>query len=131
VLIDLLDRFSDDELQRGGARAECGTDMDVLQRRIGEWAEATFPHHTDLTVFKHLLEEVDELTDAYHEWGTRPRMLDEEAADVVILLMTLLNRRGISLAEAVRAKQAINEGRAWSPPGENGIAHHVGHRRES
>jgi NTP pyrophosphatase (non-canonical NTP hydrolase) len=129
VLLELLEQHSDEELRamaEGGGRRH--DNMDALQQRIGAWAERTFPHHTDLSVFRHLLEEVDELTDAYHEWGSQPRSLDEVAADVVILLMTLMHRRGISLAGAIAAKQAINERREWGAPDASGIAHHVGHR---
>lgn len=37
----------------------------------------------------------------------------EEAADVVILLISIVNRCGISLEEAFRAKEARNQSRAW------------------
>jgi NTP pyrophosphatase (non-canonical NTP hydrolase) len=129
VLIELLERNSDEDLAAMAEGRHHVPEMDALQRRIGEWAERTFPQHTDLSVFRHLLEEVDELTDAYHEWGSQARSLDEEAADVVILLMTLMHRRGISLAEAIAAKQAINERRVWGALDANGVAHHVEHQQ--
>ena len=37
----------------------------------------------------------------------------DEAADVLILLISIVNRCGISLEEAFRAKEARNETRAW------------------
>lgn len=37
----------------------------------------------------------------------------DEAADVLILLMSIANRCGISLEEAVRAKESRNESRTW------------------
>jgi NTP pyrophosphatase (non-canonical NTP hydrolase) len=136
VLLELLEQHSDAELRAMAWVRDGATEMDALQRSIGEWANTTFPDHTDQSIFKHLLEEVDELTDAYHEWGSQPRSLDEEAADVVILLMTLMHRRGISLGGAIAAKQAINERREWGRgprvtgdmPDETGLSHHVGHR---
>jgi len=36
-----------------------------------------------------------------------------EAADVLILLVSIVNRCGISLDEALRAKEARNQARTW------------------
>jgi hypothetical protein len=39
--------------------------------------------------------------------------VDDEAADVLILLISIVNRCGISLEDAFRAKEARNKGRVW------------------
>ncbi|MFE0020351.1 MazG nucleotide pyrophosphohydrolase domain-containing protein [Amycolatopsis sp. NPDC059021] len=39
--------------------------------------------------------------------------VDEELADVLIYLCAIANRLGISLEEALRKKEAVNETRSW------------------
>ncbi len=39
--------------------------------------------------------------------------VDEELADVLIYLCAIANRLGISLDEALRKKEAVNETRSW------------------
>jgi NTP pyrophosphatase (non-canonical NTP hydrolase) len=65
-------------------------------------------------------EEVGELFRAVRRLQGRPqdpagRVTDvgDEAADVLILLMSIVNRCGVSLEDAFRAKEARNETRIW------------------
>jgi NTP pyrophosphatase (non-canonical NTP hydrolase) len=62
-------------------------------------------------------EEVGELLRAILKRHGHPEDLEgrtaDEAADVLILLISITNRCGINLEEAFRAKEARNETRAW------------------
>jgi NTP pyrophosphatase (non-canonical NTP hydrolase) len=40
--------------------------------------------------------------------------VDEELADVLIYLCAIANRLGVSLEEALRKKEAVNETRTWA-----------------
>ncbi|MGA2831076.1 MAG: hypothetical protein ABSF03_33750 [Streptosporangiaceae bacterium] len=65
-------------------------------------------------------EEVGELYRAVRKLQGQPqdpagRVADvgDEAADALILLMSIVNRCGINLEDAFRAKEARNESRVW------------------
>lgn len=65
-------------------------------------------------------EEVGELFRAVRRIGGHPQDPDgrvadvgDEAADVLILLLSIVNRCGISLEDAFRAKETRNESRVW------------------
>jgi NTP pyrophosphatase (non-canonical NTP hydrolase) len=65
-------------------------------------------------------EEVGELYRAVRRLQGRPQDpggrvadLGDEAVDVLILLMSIVDRCGINLEDAFRAKEARNESRAW------------------
>jgi len=45
--------------------------------------------------------------------GGRIADVGDEAADTLILLMSIINRCGVNLEEAFRAKEARNETRVW------------------
>lgn len=99
-----------------------GASLARWQEVIGAWARRTF-RHTDAGILKHLEgEEFDEFRRAI---GTAE--LREEAADVVILLLSLAFEQGWSLEHAVRDKHLTNAGRTWGSPDANGVSHHVGH----
>jgi NTP pyrophosphatase (non-canonical NTP hydrolase) len=48
-----------------------------------------------------------------HDPHGRIADIGDEAADVLILLLSIVNRCGISLEDAFRAKEARNESRLW------------------
>jgi NTP pyrophosphatase (non-canonical NTP hydrolase) len=48
-----------------------------------------------------------------HDPEGRDADVGDEAADVLILLIAIVNRCGISLEDAFRAKEARNETRVW------------------
>jgi NTP pyrophosphatase (non-canonical NTP hydrolase) len=65
-------------------------------------------------------EEVGELFRAVRKLQGQPQDPDgrvadigDEAADVLILLMSIVNRCGINLEDAFRIKEARNESRVW------------------
>lgn len=87
--------------------------MDDLQCKIGEWGERTFPEATADTIMAHLQEEVAELGDAVYRRASDET--EEEAADVLLLLLHLAHRFGFSLFDAACVKMARNENRTWAP----------------
>jgi NTP pyrophosphatase (non-canonical NTP hydrolase) len=96
--------------------------LDQLQTTIGTWAETTFPDHTIESYIRHLREEVEELDASHHEGN-----LIEEAADCLILLLSLAHFVGCSLEDAVVVKHGRNTRRHWGPPDEHGVVHHTEH----
>jgi NTP pyrophosphatase (non-canonical NTP hydrolase) len=95
--------------------------LDDLQRYVAEMEEERGFAHRDVVSQCLLLgEEVGELFKAVrkHEKmrvGTTSvtGSVDEELADVLIYLCAIANRLGISLDEALRKKEEINETRTW------------------
>lgn len=91
------------------------SDLDELQRQIGEWGYATFPSATDRSVLAHFLEEAIELNNAIlsRDWDDPTANIAEEAADCATLIIQLAHRNGFSLFEAVRKKFDVNQRRTW------------------
>ncbi|PRY34330.1 MazG nucleotide pyrophosphohydrolase domain-containing protein [Umezawaea tangerina] len=95
--------------------------LDDVQRYVAEMeVERGFSDSTVLEQGLKLGEEVGELfkairkheqmsIDATAVTGT----VDEELADVLIYVCAIANRFGISLDEALRNKEALNETRTW------------------
>ena len=98
-------------------------DLNILQVSIGQWAAATFPHHTADSIFAHLEEEVSELKDALG--ANDPDKIGENVADVLILLVTLAEFLDIPSKDAVIAKMAINRKRTWDYDPTTGYHRHV------
>jgi NTP pyrophosphatase (non-canonical NTP hydrolase) len=46
--------------------------------------------------------------------GSKASTVDEELADVLIMLCSIANRLGVDLEEAFRCKEEINKGRTWT-----------------
>ena len=85
---------------------------------IAEWADRVIPCRTSQSSAIKLLEEVSELI-------ASERMADpQELADVAILVLDMFNLEGIDMAEAVRSKMRVNDGRHWIVA-DNGTARHV------
>jgi NTP pyrophosphatase (non-canonical NTP hydrolase) len=97
------------------------TALDDLQRYVAEMEEERGFSHVDVVQqCLQLGEEVGELFKAVrkHEkmrMGTTSvtGTVDEELADVLIFLCAIANRLGISIDEALRKKEALNETRTW------------------
>lgn len=97
------------------------TALDDLQRYVAEMEEERGFSQRDVVQQCLLLgEEVGELFKAVrkHEKmriGTTSvtGTVDEELADVLIYLCAIANRLGISIDDALRRKEAINETRVW------------------
>lgn len=108
------------------------------QQTIGEWAESTFKH-TQGGIALHLLSEAVELCMAAGcAYGCmrsifedaiankKPTaMVEEEAADVVILVSALAHHAGFELSRVVDAKMEVNRARRWGEPNVHGISEHT------
>lgn len=66
--------------------------------------------------FKEEVKEFDEAIDTPEEAN--------EAADIVILLMSQAHRQGYDLLRAVDLKMSVNTRRTWLPPDKQGIVRH-------
>jgi len=108
------------EMCDGSCATPAGDSLDAWQAALGAWTRRTFGGSRTRETLIHLAEEVAELLDA-EAAGTGH---EEEAADVLILLLCYADRRGFSLAEALARKHAVNLGRAWRE-GEDGMVRHV------
>jgi NTP pyrophosphatase (non-canonical NTP hydrolase) len=101
-------------LTRGASLAE-------LQRYVARMETERGLSRADVTAqCLKLGEEVGELFRAVRRLGGHPQDPDgrdgevgDEAADVLILLLSIVNRCGLSLEDAFRAKEARNESRVW------------------
>jgi NTP pyrophosphatase (non-canonical NTP hydrolase) len=97
------------------------TALDDLQRYVAEMeVERGFSHVDVVQQCLQLGEEVGELFKAVrkHEKmriGTTSvtGTVDEELADVLIFLCAIANRLGISIDEALRKREELNETRSW------------------
>jgi NTP pyrophosphatase (non-canonical NTP hydrolase) len=97
------------------------TALDDLQRYVTEMEEERGFSHRDVVQQCLLLgEEVGELFKAVRKHenmriGTTSitGTVDEELADALIYLCAIANRLGISIDEALRKKEALNETRTW------------------
>jgi NTP pyrophosphatase (non-canonical NTP hydrolase) len=97
------------------------TALDDLQSYVAEMEEERGFSHRDVVQQCLLLgEEVGELFKAVRK-HTKMRMatasvtgtVDEELADVLIYLCAIANRLEISIDDALRKKEALNETRIW------------------
>ncbi len=91
--------------------------LDAALADVLTWVRRQFPHRTIETTTAHLLQEAIEVLIAPQDPG--------ELADVLMLITSLADLQGINLAEAVRAKLAINTARTWAPPNPIGVSEHV------
>jgi NTP pyrophosphatase (non-canonical NTP hydrolase) len=95
--------------------------LDDVQRYVADMeAERGFTDSTVLEQSLKLGEEVGELFKAIRKQANMSidatsiiGSVDEELADVLIYLCAIANRLGISLDEALRRKEAVNETRSW------------------
>jgi NTP pyrophosphatase (non-canonical NTP hydrolase) len=98
-----------------------GASLSQIQDYIaGMEAERNFDKQDLPSVCLKLGEEVGELFRAVRKLqgnpqdpGGRIANISEEAADTLILLISIVNRCGINLEDAFRAKEARNETRVW------------------
>lgn len=90
--------------------------LEHLQKKLGDWGNATFPDATEKTVLKHLKSEVNK---ELHEGCNA-----DELADVGILLCQLASKRGYSLFGLMYAKHEVNLKRKWGPQNDQGFWEH-------
>jgi NTP pyrophosphatase (non-canonical NTP hydrolase) len=98
-----------------------GAPLPVIQDYVARMEAERGLDHQDLPAqCLKLGEEVGELFRAVrhrqghpHDPAGRIADVGDEAADVLILLLSIVNRCGISLEDAFRTKEARNESRVW------------------
>lgn len=133
VFLPALDRTIDDLLASGAI--ECSglrevptytaSTMTMLQTAIGSWARNTFPDNTAERIMAHLRTEVAELSEAVVNPGATNRSVDEELADVAILLLSLAEYMGINLRDAIRRKHEKNLDRTFAYDESVGFDRHI------
>jgi NTP pyrophosphatase (non-canonical NTP hydrolase) len=84
------------EVERGFTKRSMGAQALKLVEEVGEVCRA-----------------VDALEGQPQDPQGRANDLGEEAADVLIMLMSVINRAGIDLEQAFRRKEERNESRVW------------------
>lgn len=89
--------------------------VDHLALEVFEWAEATFPDRTDVSMFLKIYSEIAELIRS----GGEPL----ELADLFILLMDYAVRKDINIASAVTTKLNINRQRRWKIGADGTMSH--------
>lgn len=86
-------------------------------REILRWQQATFPTSTYEGSLKKMRSEVAELAEA------TPDKRAEEIADVFFMILAVADHSGISLADALQEKLAINKARTWNDNGDGSSSH--------
>lgn len=102
------------------------SDMRVIEstESIAQWAQDTFGEAKSIArVAVRANEEMAELLRAVTS-SQRPKVIREEAADVVIVLARLVYLNNGDLWEEVEHKMAINRSRTWKMDG-SGHGYHV------
>lgn len=99
--------------------------LDKFQQELLEWKGRQFPDATLYSVAVHLDEELRELLaelgNPFGSWED----IDEEMADVLIMLCQYANFRGKSMMELVERKMQTNYSRQWGDPDEKGVVRHL------
>lgn len=91
------------------------TDLARIIKSNKEWLDQVFPERTPDVVFNKLLEELEELkSEPMNAW---------EYADVLIVLLDLLDLYGFDPAKLIHHKMQINRKRKWEMKG--GVLCHV------
>ncbi len=86
--------------------------LQAMQDDVVEWSKSTFPKATKQAFVDKLREEIAELEYELLLPGNDEKTI-EEAADVVIVICSLLDRMGKKMHEVVHAKMEINRARKW------------------
>jgi NTP pyrophosphatase (non-canonical NTP hydrolase) len=96
--------------------------LESLQEEVDAWASEVFPERSVDTIRKKLIQEAMELVLALaiEHWDD----IEDEVADVQILVLDLCKKRGIDLLAVTRRKHLINVGRDWTID-KDGLSRHV------
>ena len=78
---------------------------EALAQEVWQWAEDTFPHRTDASMFLKMYGELAELIESDGD--------PDELADLFIMLMDYAVRKKINITDAVRRKLEVNRQRTW------------------
>jgi len=104
--------------------------LSEYQKWIGEWNVSTFPDSTLSGHMAHLELEINELSEAVTAYcnnssDDNKKSVQMEAADILIMLLSLSHKIGFDLLTAASDKHRILKNRTWNPPDEFGIHHHI------
>lgn len=88
-----------------------------LTEEVTQWANQTFPHRTDVSMYLKLYSEIGEMIESDGD--------PMEIADVFIMLLDYAHRKQVDITSIVRKKLDINRNREWTTD-RNGVNRHVG-----
>lgn len=92
------------------------------QKTVTEWAEQTFgPVSAPEILVDRALVEMQELREAVISGDTKE--IGKETADVLILLMRLMENHGLEMTDSVNQKMQENRQRKWLPKGDGTGSH--------
>jgi len=95
--------------------------MNDLQTRHGYWQQRTFGDSlTDQGLINHMKREILEI-----EQADRVEKVEEECADLLLLLLGFAHKKGFSLATAAEEKFRKVQQRRWKEPDGEGVIEHV------
>ena len=95
--------------------------MNDLQTRHGYWQQRAFGDSlTDQGLINHMKREILEI-----EKATRTEEIEEECADLLLLLLGFAHKKGFSLATAAEEKFRKVQQRTWNQPDAEGVIEHV------
>jgi len=93
------------------------------QKTIAKWAEDTFgPAHNPAVLVKRADIELQELLEAVEAQDITE--IGKETADVIILLLRILEQHGLNFEEEITNKMHENRKRNWLPKGD-GTGKHI------
>lgn len=107
------------------------SDFAAFAADVQQWQRETFPGGSAIGAVNHLLEEAGELADElerHRETGDDNALglAEEEAADVLLLLIAVAGLVGFDLLAAARTKMVKNRQRIWeSTPNRRGYRKHI------
>lgn len=92
------------------------THIGQLSEEVTQWADITFPHRNDASMFLKLYGEIGEMIESDGD--------AMEIADVFIMMLDYAARKKVDITSAVRKKLDINWTREWVTDA-NGVNRHV------
>ena len=123
------DPRSTQEILDASAREQMVLALDELQGMVGIWNDEMFGTERQLPLAAHLRREAEELHESIRdaiEFGSLAAVghMADECADMMHLLCAIAHQSGFSLAEATLKKFAVNQGRQWKAPDQDGCIEH-------
>jgi len=115
VTLDMFETFPAEFNPLSDGDIRPANDVGRLALEVYCWADATFPHRTDSSMFLKMYSEIAELIRSDGE--------PLELADLFILLMDYAVRKDIDITDAVRRKLEINRQRTWKVGADGTMSH--------
>jgi hypothetical protein len=92
------------------------THVGFLTEKVFDWAECTFPHRNDASMYLKMYGEIAEMIESDGDAN--------EIADMFILLLDYAKRKKVDVTTAVLCKLDVNQKRTWMTD-KNGVNSHV------